>query len=217
LVSGPPSIGEVESDEDQTAVLLAECLTSFTKKELSHYSPISDCSTPLSPVAVFNIDTDDSVEPELTVPSTQHVRKFTEASPPSSLIILLDISEGDTAIPHSQGPVYSPSLVCYQSSDTDDGSPPIRKYCVTVKFSPKPDEELGSAPQVHVDIPSMVQSEDPSYILNEEQPSTSRAELTNTMEMIEAVWEARMNAHISDRLAEHKAAIDKKFDAMEPE
>jgi len=148
---------------------------------------ISDCVTALSPVAVFNFDTDDSDEPELTVPSTQHVRTVTAVILPISTIILSDISEDDTPIPHSKGSVAPSTLVCYDSSDSKDGSPPKKKYCVTLKFSPKQDEELGAAPQVHIDIPSTLLSVDPAPIIHEEQPSTSGAELTNTMEMIEVV------------------------------
>jgi len=63
--------------------------------------------------------------------------------------------------------------------------------------------------------PSPKQTEDPTTTINQEQLSTSGTELTTTMGLIEAVWEARMNAHISDRLAEHEIAMDKKFDALD--
>jgi len=93
--------------------------------------------------------------------------------------------------------------VFYQSSDEDTDSPPHKKfrdYTDALKTVPRP-----------IALPSSHPSTS-SYLEN--QPSTSHADHADFMTMIEAVWEARMNAHISDSLGEQEIANNQKLVAM---
>jgi len=89
-------------------------------------------------------------------------------------------------------------IVLSADSNKDVNLPPTKKFQDNNK-------ELGSVPQVPAEIlspsiaPTSTHPSTSSHL--ESQSSLSRADPTDANRMIEAVWEARMDAYISDRFA----------------
>jgi len=99
-------------------------------------------------------------------------------------------------------------IVLSADSNKDVNLPPTKKFQDNNK-------ELGSVPQVPAEIlspsiaPTSTHPSTSSHL--ESQSSLSRADPTDANRMIEAVWEARMDAYISDRFAEQEIANNKKL------
>jgi len=165
---------------------------------MTQYSPISDSTQPPSPVpqpvVVIHFDTDDSDTQEIIVSIITNVRAVTVITRPSSPIIFLDTET---------------------IQSVTSGPPPMKIFRITLEPSPLLKKELNHD-HVHppsAPIPPGTPLDQPttSTWTTLDQPSTLTDDLQTTMAQIESVWEAQMNAHIIEKLAEHDSAIGKKF------
>jgi len=200
LVSRPLSTTDDETDDAPTTAPLAGSSTASQQINMIQYSSISDYTLPPSPVpqpiVVIHFDTDYSDTQELIIPHITNVRTVTAITSLSSPIIL---SDTENTTPAARGPVTN-----LGHPDNDAAPPPMKKFCTTLEPSPLLKEELI---QILVNHPSaLIPTWTPL-----DQTSTSIDDLQTTMAQIESVWEARINAHITDQLAEHDSAMAKKF------
>jgi len=156
--------------------------------------PTSQPSSPIPlPIVVIHFDTDESDPEELSVPIITDIRTVTTMTNSSSPICILDTETNQSLI---------------------TGPPPMKKFRVTLGPPPllKNVHQQVYPPSVMIP-PGTPLNTGTTLLIMDHQPLTSTADLQTTMAQIESVWEARMDAHITDKLAEHDFSIATKFAA----
>jgi len=179
----PLSSSDKETTNAPNTEPLTGCSTVKQPTTVTQYSPISDADQPYSPPVPQPIVVIhfNTDDQELFVPTITNVRTVTAMTNPSSPIC---ISDSETNQPRTPGP------------------PPMKKLRVTLEPSSIP-------PGTPLD--TVTPSPRTTLLTINHRPSTSTNDLHNTMAQLEFVWKARMDSHITDKLAEHDSAITKRF------